>query len=100
MDSSVLHTQPCDIGSLSLQASRHVQQADGSRASPAFGAAASAAQQALTRLSPCGLALLHLYAALGYEWGVQVLISSLLLRCTAMLATGHVLESRKHLTHG
>ena len=54
------------------QANRKLQQAEASRALPAFNAVASAAQQALNRLSPCGLALLHLYAALGYEWGVQV----------------------------
>ena len=55
------------------QANRKLQQQTDGRALPAFNAVASAAQQALNRLSPCGLALLHLYAALGYEWGVQVL---------------------------
>ncbi len=56
-----------------LQANRKLQQTEASRAMPAFNSVASAAEQALNRLSPCGLALLHLFAALGYEWGVQVL---------------------------
>ena len=32
----------------------------------------SASIQALNKLSPAGMGLLHLFAALGFEWGLQV----------------------------
>ena len=56
------------------QANRQRQRANAAvKGSPlGFPAASAAAQTVLNRLSPCGLALLHLHAALGYDWGVQV----------------------------
>ena len=77
-----------------MQANRKPQQSDGGRASPASGAVALAAQQALNRLSPCGLALLHLYAALGYEWGVQVLA---VCRCPVMIGVCPCFPAIKHM---
>ena len=55
------------------QANQERQRATTVQGSP-FGSrsAAAAMQAALNQLSLCGLALLHLNAALGYEWGVQV----------------------------